>query len=141
MSKYFDIKNIGKGPWFGAIKLHLSTPASGFEKVVLPAGGTLENIPEERITDHVRQLMKQKRERPPVIELVEVDYDARMDARKKERELYILRAKKLKAAANESPVAAPVEESGNKKKSKKKQQPEELSAEEQAALEAGKDLP
>lgn len=141
MSKHYDIKNIASGPWYGSIHLHLATSDRGYETVLLPAGGSLESIAEERITDHVRQLMKQKRERPPVVGLVEVDHEARLAERAKERELYILRAKKLKAIEVPASTEVLPEDSHIGRKKKFKKHSDDLSDEERIALESGKELP
>ena len=73
MSKLYDIKNISSGHWIGPIQLHLSSGNRGYETIEIPTGGILKSIPEEKLTDQVRSLTKQKRERPPVIALIELE--------------------------------------------------------------------
>jgi hypothetical protein len=119
MSKRYNIKNIAAGVWakYNPIHIHLATVGRGFETKVLDKGDVLEDVVEDRITDEIRLLARQKRERPPVLELIELsDEDA----------------------AEETPETV-VEKSGGKK-SKKKSTPQ-LSDDEAKALEAGDKLP
>lgn len=145
MAKHYDIHHIGKDRWKGNITLHLSAgPGGGYRSVSLKTGTVMENVPEDQISEQVRFLTKPKRGRPPVIKLVEVDYEARQAA--KDRELEVKKARGLKKMERrkeevESSEKAEKEAPPKEKKSRKSKDEKELTAEEQAALERGEDLP
>lgn len=155
MGKYYDIKNISKDRWKDNITLHLSEGAGrGYSYHSLLPGDVLESVPEEKISNQVRLLTKQKRSRPPVVQLVEVDYEARQA--QKEKELAIIKSRGEKKMARRkaelgqekeaTTEGAPLKETSKKsKKSRKKSsedsQVSDLSADERAALEAGEDFP
>lgn len=141
MSKYYDVVNIAKGKWSTSIHLHLVVPAKGFETVVLPEGGTLQNIEESRLSKQVYELTKHKRGRPPVVQLVEVDYEARQAAVLKEQEVLSARAAKAKAALTGTVAPATPEDTTKKSKKSKGRGSDELTPAELAAVVSGSDLP
>lgn len=125
MPKYYDILNISKRPWKSNVTLHLSAGPQGYSYHSLVVGGVLKNVSEDQISDQIRSLAKSKRGRPPVIELKEIDYEARQAAEAKRAELVLARSEKKAARreAEEEVVA------------------DDLSLEEQEALESGTELP
>jgi len=120
--KFFDIKNPSGSHWRGPVTVQLAAPGRGMETVTIPPGGVLEGVSESRISDHVRFLTRTVRERPPVLELVEVDHLARVAAREQERLVLVARAKNIKVSSVAPVASPPVElpaEASIKKKFKK----------------------
>lgn len=152
--KYYDIRHIGKGRWKTPVTLQLSGgPARGYMAVSLVPGKVLESIPEEQLTDQVHALTKKKRERPPLVELKEIDHDARLAAKEKELEVtrergrkklekkLALEVKSEQPTEKELPLEETLAPKKSKKSKRKKDTASELTEDEQKALEEGSELP
>lgn len=143
--KYFDIKNITKDRWESSVTLHLATEGSGFTYYSLTPGSILENVTEAQLSEQITTLSKQKRARPPVITITEIDYDARMEKKERELEVARERARKklelLTAVKQDEVLEAPESKVLPAPDTKKKKRKSDLSDDEQKALEAGEELP
>lgn len=132
--RYYDIHNISKGRLKGNITLHLiADPGKGFSYHSLLVDDVLENVRADQISEQIRLLARDKRKRPAVIRLVEVDYQARLDAQQKALDIAKQRKEKRLARA-----AAAKEEQAKEIES---EDLVNLSAADEFALEAGTELP
>ncbi len=137
---YYDIHNISKDRWKSSVVVHLGGDiARGFESVCIAADGVLENIPKERVTEQMLRLAKKKRQRPPLIEMREIDYDARVA--EKEKQLEVVRARGEKKLLKAKEAQSKEESAPEPKKSKSKKKDKELTDHEVKALESGSELP
>lgn len=140
MAKVYDIVNISEGRWKGTVVLYLAAgDRKGVEHATLKAGATLQDVPEERLTEQVLNLMKSRRNRPPVLRFVEVDVEARKA--EEEQRLALLKARAEKKAKLREAVKADEAVEAKPSKKKKSKKKDDLTDEEKAALEAGEPLP
>lgn len=157
MAKYYDIVNVSAGRLKGSITLHLFKGIGlGYSYHNLPANGVLENVEKEQLSDQIRCLARSKKGRPPVIQLVEIDYEARQLKLEKDAEIRKAKAeKRRKSLAKNQPNVEEAPKKEAKKESKEKKEtkepkekknkddegPSEFSGAIAKALEEGKELP